>query len=282
MKRDGCETLQVNDFYMMHGVVCRFFGSRMRVLTWVRIDYRRYGSFLSRFWLQGDYRYSHQIIAISHFIHTLLPSAKHKKLIYDPFSPTQKSRPKTATTQKIVYIGNYIEGKGQQYAIQAFAIIARDFPQAQLHFYGGDMGLEKNRRYREGLEELSYASELKRQVHFHGFVEDVSLVLAGACMALNFSDSESFSMTVLEAQSYGVAVVATASGGPQEIIVDGVTGLLVRVGDVNAMAEAMGSLLGNPQRTWEMGERAVVQTGEKFSPQRFKENIIELFEGGES
>ena len=44
-------------------------------------------------------------------------------------------------------IGNYIEGKGQDRAIEAFHQIALDYPAAELVFHGGDMGLAKNRTY---------------------------------------------------------------------------------------------------------------------------------------
>ncbi len=277
MQKDGCGILQVNDFYMMQGVVAKLLGFKGAIHTWVRIDHRRYGSFLSKWWLEFSYRYGEKVVAMSKFIEDILPPSPKNTLIYDPYYTEKVHTRVFPNSQKVVYIANYIRGKGQQYAIDAFLRIAAKYPDASLHFYGGDMGLEKNRVYKHELEEQAKGSS---QIHFHGFVKSVGEPLGDATVALNFSDSESFSMTVLEAQAHGVATVATASGGPQEIIVEGETGLLVEVGNVDAMSAALDRVLGDPELCRSMGERAMEHIAAQFSPAKFRENIIELFEGG--
>lgn len=282
LKRNGCERLQMNDFYLMHGALARLFGFRGTIATWVRIDPRRFGSLLSRIWLTLAYRYSDNVIAVSHYIRDILPHPEEVLPIYDPVFLRDIAKRKLNSVihsegRKLVFIGNYIKGKGQQHAITAFTGVADTFPDVHLHFYGSDMGRKKNHAYLERLEAQAHASGLADRIHFHGFVDDIGAVMEGAFAALNFSESESFSLSCLEASHHGLPVVATRSGGPAEIVVDGETGFLVNTGDVDAMRRAVGKLLGNEVLARNMGEKGAAYVKEKFSSVRFKREISQLY-----
>src|SRR5688572_29023724 len=86
-----------------------------------------------------------------------------------------------------------------------------------------------------------------------------------AAFVLNFSESESFSMTVLEAMYYGRPVVATRSGGPSEIIDQNESGILVDLKDVTAMANAIEYLIDNPEKRERMAHQAYERVRRKFS-----------------
>jgi glycosyltransferase involved in cell wall biosynthesis len=75
-------------------------------------------------------------------------------------------------------------------------------------------------------------------------------------------------MTILEAMAAGRAVVATRTGGNPELVVEGQTGLLVPVGDVPAMGEALASLLKDPVRREQMGLAGLARVKELFSTER--------------
>jgi glycosyltransferase involved in cell wall biosynthesis len=68
--------------------------------------------------------------------------------------------------------------------------------------------------------------------------------------------NEAFGMAPLEAQASGVPVVAGIAGGVSEIVVDGVTGLLVPPSDVTAFARAVRSLLVDRPRRYALAEAA--------------------------
>jgi glycosyltransferase involved in cell wall biosynthesis len=68
--------------------------------------------------------------------------------------------------------------------------------------------------------------------------------------------NEAFGMALLEAQASGLAVVAGASGGVGDIVVDGVTGLLTPPGDAVAFAAAVRSLVADPARRGALGREA--------------------------
>jgi len=76
-------------------------------------------------------------------------------------------------------------------------------------------------------------------LQFRGFVSDVSEALAGLDALVISSRSEGFSLAAVQAMAAGVPVISTRCGGPEEIIEDGVDGLLVPVGSPGALAEAI-------------------------------------------
>ena len=140
------------------------------------------------------------------------------------------------------------------------------------------MGLEKNRFYRQGLEESVRRLGLEQRVRFGGFVENTADVLKGAFAGINFSRSESFSMTVLEAADAGLPVIATRSGGPQEIVEDRVTGFLVPVRGVAAMSAAIAELARNTGRTRAMGEAGRRLVWQRFSPEAHLNGLMDVFD----
>jgi glycosyltransferase involved in cell wall biosynthesis len=265
MRRLGCERLQLNDFYLLHGAMLRLLGFRGRIVTFVRIDPTRFG-LAGRFWLAAARWSSTELVAVSRFIQSLLGPNFPTRLIYGQgshFAP----RDATATSAEpmFLFVGNIIEGKGQDLAVQAFHRVAGQYPAARLRFVGGDMGLEKNRLFRRRLEALAANGPAAGRIEFRGATTNLSPDYAEAYAALNFSASESFSITCLDASAAGLPLVATRCGGPEEIVDDGKTGFLVPVGDVAAMAERMAWLLDHPDRAAAMGAAGRALVAERFS-----------------
>jgi len=278
MQKDNCTYIQVNDYYLMHGVMIKIFGFKGKVITWVRIDPTRYGSFLSKYWLKYTYRYSDKVIAVSKFILDKLPIHPKNKLVYDAVTSIKtQSNSSKVEIKKLVYISNYIKGKGQEYAIEAFGRIASKYNDVELHFYGGDMGLDKNRLFKNSLEKIAEQTPAKTSIFFHGFIKDIASILSDTCIALNFSESESFSMTCLEASSYAVPVIATKSGGPEEIIVDRKTGYLVDIGDIDAITSAIKTLLDDKALCGTMGKAGQDYVHKVFSQNKYKLKMEEVF-----
>ena len=103
---------------------------------------------------------------------------------------------------------------------------------------------------------------LADRFHFLGFRGDTSTVLRGLDVFVLSSRTEGFSIACLEAMACGVPVVATRSGGPEAIVVDGESGLLVSPGSPAALADAVLRLLGDPglrQRLAAGGRTRVVE-----------------------
>lgn len=80
----------------------------------------------------------------------------------------------------------------------------------------------------------------------------------------NRGDVEGFGMVFVEAQTYGIPVIAGRSGGVPETLLDGETGKLVDPEDVNIIAEAIIDLCSHPEVAEKMGERGKEWVKEKF------------------
>lgn len=260
----------INDFVLMHGAVLRRLGYRGFIGAWVRMNPAAFPARLSRFFLHQVWRSSDRIIAVSRHAMAAVPAAAHLCTIYDPVAPPTHASRSAAGGPILVYVANIIVGKGQEHAIAAFARIADRYRHAELHFWGGDMGLEKNRAFGRKLMAQAAAAGIGDRVRFRGYASDVYAVLAGATVALNFSESETLSLTCIEASLARVPVIATRCGGPEEIVVDGETGYLVDRGDVAAMAERMARLLGDQALAQLMGEAGARVAKQIFSPDRFR------------
>lgn len=271
----GCTRLQINDFTLMQGAAARWFGFDGCIATWVRMDPRRFGA-IGRFWLDRASAASDHMIAVSQFIRGVLPADVPATLIYDP-APEIAPSPNAPTSQRFLFIGNYIVGKGQDLAIEAFHTIAGDFPNAELVFHGSDMGLAKNRLYRQRLDDLARTGPGTGRIQLRDYLCDPTRAYASSLAALNCSSSESFSLTCQEASAHGIAVIATQSGGPQEIIADGQTGFLIPIGHAPALADCMRRLLADPGMAAEMGKAGAKLMRERFGTQHFRQQLTGLF-----
>lgn len=274
MRRRGCERLQLNDFYLMHGSMLRLLGFRGRIVTFIRIDPTRFGSG-GRIWLAAARRCSTELVAVSRFIQRLLGPEYPSRLVYEQVAAGQSSDRGERTRPMLLFVGNFIPGKGQDDAIAAFNRIGQAYPDARLRLIGGDMGLDKNRAYREQLMAMAQRGPASDRIEFRDSSDDLRHDHADASASLNFSASESFSMTCLEASAAALPVIATRCGGPEEIVEDGKTGFLVPVGDIDAMADRMAWLLDHPDEAMAMGAAGQVLVADRFSPERARSALSE-------
>jgi len=232
-------------------------------------------SVLSRWWTRMAVRYSYRVICVSDAVLKQMPGKKNVIRIYDAVSFQETYPPSKVQNNEIIflYLANYIEGKGQGYALDAFAAAYKKNSRIRLRFAGGDMGLKKNREYKKALIVKAKVLAIDSVVEFLDFVEDTEKAIKASDVVLNFSDGESFSMTCAEASFYGRPVIATRCGGPEEIIVHQESGILVGKNQIDEMTEAMLMLASSSQKREEFGEY-----GRNFVKKRFNgQNFIESF-----
>jgi glycosyltransferase involved in cell wall biosynthesis len=92
------------------------------------------------------------------------------------------------------------------------------------------------------------------------------------------SRSEGLPNVLLEAAAAGCPIVATDAGGSREIVVDGRTGLLVPTGDVEALAEALGRAIDDPELRRRIGVAARAHVAGSFGMDRFAREYGDLYE----
>ena len=113
-------------------------------------------------------------------------------------------------------------------------------------------------------EDLVRRLGLSDAVEFIGFQQTLGEAFARSDVFLLPSQSESFGLAALEAQSCGLPVVATQVGGLPEVILQGKTGYLLPVGDITGMAAAIHRLLDDPSLHASMRQAARQSAVERF------------------
>lgn len=138
---------------------------------------------------------------------------------------------------------------------------------------------------RTGLERQAAGLGLGDAVQFRGHLADVWPVLRELQVYALTSASEGMPISVLEAMSAGLAVVATAVGGLPELIEEGVTGFLVsrgtgRAATAQALADKIGALLADAEARSRIGLAARRHVGEEFSPGAAARKTLRCYERG--
>jgi glycosyltransferase involved in cell wall biosynthesis len=108
--------------------------------------------------------------------------------------------------------------------------------------------------------------------------ERVHDLLAAIDVLVISSEQEPFGLTAIEALAVETPVVSTRSGGPEEVIRDGLTGLLVPVHDPAAMADAILRLLQTPRLARELGNAGRQDVLARFGVDRFVNGIQEIMQ----
>ena len=283
----GATIIHLNDFYNLTGYVARLLswlsGSRLRVITHVRFLPQTQQPLLARVWRGLAERFAERVICVSEAVRAYFGPAARVLTICDPLPGAEQypapARPlaRPDNTVRLLYLGNFIAGKGQNFALEAFAAAYAQAPHLRLHLAGGDMGLAKNQQYRQALEAEAQRRGLAEVVTFGSFIADVEAAIKAADVVLNFSESESFSLTCLDALYYGTALIASDCGGPRELFEDGVSGRLVPNRDVAAMSAAIQELGQDAARraTFAAAGRAFVR--HKFRPAATYERLGEMY-----
>jgi glycosyltransferase involved in cell wall biosynthesis len=127
------------------------------------------------------------------------------------------------------------------------------------------------------LVDLASDLDLLDAIDFVGFTSDIWTYLSTSAVFVLPSRVEPFGIVILEAMAAGIPVVACMADGPCELIENEVNGMLVPIGDQEAMAKAISSLLGNKSRRTKLAETAL-QTAELFRSDRMTSEYQMLYQ----
>jgi glycosyltransferase involved in cell wall biosynthesis len=283
VKREKVDLIHANDLYNLLPVVYKMLGGVTLYVCHIRFLPDRFPKALFNVWLRLHQRYAAKIISVSHAVSKQLDDHPKNAVIYDEL-PLQERYPETLesdankSTFTFLYLSNFMEGKGQNFTLEAFAKIYNSLPHWKLRFVGGDMGLKKNKDYINSLKRCAQELGIDKKIEWATFTEDVESEYKQAEIVLNFSESESFSITCLEALYFGRPLIATDCGGPAEIIDNGITGVLVTNKNVNDMAEAMIKLALEKASRDTMGLKARQTIREKFHVTKTTFRIKEVYD----
>ena len=165
----------------------------------------------------------------------------------------------------LLHASNFRRIKRVQDVVQIFNNVNKEIP-SKLLFVGD--GPE-----RATAEELSRQLGICNEISFVGKQDQMEDILAIADLFLLTSEYESFGLAALEAMAAGVPVVSSNAGGLGEIMVDGKTGFMANVGDVDAMSKYALDILRDESTLQRFKENAA-EHAHKFDIH----NIIPLYE----
>ncbi len=142
------------------------------------------------------------------------------------------------SNQSILFVGLDWERKGGPELVKAFEKVLQTYPEAQLTIVGSTPVVDLPNCEAVGRVPLEEMLE-----YYHG--------ASVFCLP---TKREPFGAVFIEAFSRKLPVVATNVGAIPDFVIDGETGYLVEVGDVDALAKALTALVGNPERCRAFGE----------------------------
>jgi glycosyltransferase involved in cell wall biosynthesis len=173
----------------------------------------------------------------------------------------------------ITFVGRLIYAKGVQDLISAFSKIKDTTPEVKLLIVGDGP-------YRAELEKLAQQTNYVSSILFLGQrnQDEVIDVLSATDIFVNPSYSEGLGISVMEAASIGLPIIATDVGGTGEIIADYKTGILIKATNTSQLEQKLRELLTNTQLRKELGANARISVEQKFDWDKITQDWIEIFE----
>jgi glycosyltransferase involved in cell wall biosynthesis len=169
----------------------------------------------------------------------------------------------------IVFVGRLVPEKGADTAIRAMT----ELDGARLRIVGD--GPELGR-----LQALARESGVASRVSFEGLVDDETrrqILSDGFAMVVPSRHEELFGMVAVEGAFSGLPVVASATGGLQEIVEPGLTGSLFPAGDASALAECLRKLLADPDAAYRMGQAGRVKALSRYTIEHTADRYERLY-----
>ncbi len=135
----------------------------------------------------------------------------------------------------LVYTGRISRDKDLDLLIGAFRRVLEEYPHVSLKMVGDGPYLDE---LREKCSDLAHVKFLGRIPN-----KELPELYSSSDIFVFPSDSDTFGMSVLEAQACGLPAVVSSVGGPREIIENGVTGIVARAGDMKEWIGAIEKML---------------------------------------
>jgi glycosyltransferase involved in cell wall biosynthesis len=181
--------------------------------------------------------------------------------------PSLRDALREGTTRPIVFTPARLHTqKGHRYLLAA----ARQVPDA-LFLLAGD-GPE-----RDDLQRMAAELGVADRVRFLGHRPDVTKLLLHCDLFVLPSLFEGLPLSVLEAMAAGKPVIATDVGGTDEVVTHGVSGLLVRPADPDALANAINAVLGDPAKAARLGAAGQARVRQLFRAETMVQGVQEVY-----
>lgn len=217
-----------------------------------------------------------EIVAISRFVAANFGGTR-PVVVYNPvdlerFAPDGPAAQVGGGGPLVGVFGQITPWKGQDVAIAAVDPPARLIVVGEAKFVSAATRFD-NRSFERALRDAAAA----RPVTFLGEREDVPELMRACSLVLVPSWEEPFGRVVVEAMACGTPVVATAHGGPAEIITDGIDGRLLEPRDAERWRLVVRELLDDPSQRAALAAEGV-RSAARFGREEHVRRILEVYD----
>lgn len=196
------------------------------------------------------------------------------------FKPQANKTENASGPVRIISVGRYVEKKGFHYLLEACYQLKQQGLAFQCRIIGelGDQYVPLQQlRQRLGLEDCV---ALGGPITHEGLaaIYQQSDIFALPCQVLGNGDRDGIPNVLMEAMASGLAVVSSSISGIPELIESGKDGVLVAEKDSAALADALQSLMVDPQLRARLGEQARATICREFDARHTNQRLFQLFE----
>jgi glycosyltransferase involved in cell wall biosynthesis len=228
------------------------------------------------------------VLAISQAVVDSLGAMKRPvQLVYNPFETNNVTVDRTVARSNLCqligapddsylvgYVGRLYSEKRPDFCIEIMPHLQSGLPKpVHLVFLGAD-----NWGFSEILQRRVSELNLQDRIHFLGFRYPVEDYIAGMDLLIAPTVNEAFGRSVVEAMLLGTPVIASRAGGHQEIIDDGITGILAPPYDAPSFARLAVDILRDDQRSKRMAAAAKSEAKKRYSLETHVSKIEATYE----
>lgn len=179
---------------------------------------------------------------------TILPNPINPEFVKDSYD-ADKEHP--LRQKHIVAVGRVDINKNHFMLVKAFEEIAGEYPEWNLKIYGDGPDKEK-------LDAMIHSSPYQERMEAPGMISDVPDRLDQSRIYVLTSYEEGMPNSLIEAMAKGLACISTdcPCGGPDELIRNGENGILIPVGDTEALVKALKAILADAEYEKALGLNA--------------------------
>ena len=232
-------------------------GLKKKLITSERIDPSMTDrSFLLEKAIEAIYANSHCCVLQTNRAYSFFPDKIQRKSVIIP-NPIEITKPAKYGRKRVISCGRLTEQKNHKMLIEAFSWISKDFPEWTMDIYGeGPL--------KDNLQSLINEKGLESRITLKGNVANLHEEISDAELFVLSSDYEGLSNALLEAMMMGLPCISTDCAGSDEAINNMENGILIPVGDTEALKDAMARLMSDRDLSMKLG-KAAASSSQKYS-----------------
>ena len=211
---------------------------------------------------------AHNSLGIEKEIHVIPNFVDHIK--YQP-APCELIESKEDKAITLIHVSNFRPVKRVEDIVYSMCVLTKKVPNARLILVGDGPDRHK-------VERLIDKLDLKKNIRMMGYRNDIPDILRCADALVMASSTESAPLTILEAMSSGLPVIATKVGGIPEQVQDGYNGFLVPVKRPGAIAEAALKLNSDTNLKMRMSENSRKTIIDKYTVDKVLDQYMKVYE----